>query len=173
MSAMLKQKLIDIATGFTKYGLWKGGTEITVDSKLSTTSMNPVQNKVITAALNGKQDKIIIDSELSTTSTNPVQNKVVTGAINAIESDLLKCHINGNSNIEILYYKWSGNLVAGHTVLIGSFEEYIPSGKAIIGMFFTPLANLHVTMSYLGYNVYAYSEVYSGSFYYDVLMIVS
>ena len=25
MSAMLKQKLIDIANGFTKYGLWKGG----------------------------------------------------------------------------------------------------------------------------------------------------
>ena len=30
MSAMLKQKLIDIANGFTKYGLWKGGS-----SKLS------------------------------------------------------------------------------------------------------------------------------------------
>ena len=25
MSAILKQKLIDIANGFTKYGLWKGG----------------------------------------------------------------------------------------------------------------------------------------------------
>lgn len=25
MSSMLKQKLIDIANGFTKYGLWKGG----------------------------------------------------------------------------------------------------------------------------------------------------
>ena len=30
MSAILKQKLIDIANGFTKYGLWKGGS-----SKLS------------------------------------------------------------------------------------------------------------------------------------------
>ena len=26
MSAILKQKLIDIANGFTKYGLWKGGS---------------------------------------------------------------------------------------------------------------------------------------------------
>lgn len=51
MSAILKQKLIDIANGFTKYGLWKGGTEITVDSELSTTSTNPVQNKVITSNL--------------------------------------------------------------------------------------------------------------------------
>ena len=33
-----------------------GGGTITVDSALSTTSENPVQNKVITTALNGKQD---------------------------------------------------------------------------------------------------------------------
>ena len=52
MSAMLKQKLIDIAKGFTKYGLWRGGTEITVDSELSTTSTNPVQNKVVTENIN-------------------------------------------------------------------------------------------------------------------------
>ena len=58
MSAILKQKLIDIANGFTKYGLWKWGTEITVDSALSTTSTNPVQNKVVTTAINKKQDKL-------------------------------------------------------------------------------------------------------------------
>ena len=28
MSAILKQKLIDIANGFTKYGLWKGGNSV-------------------------------------------------------------------------------------------------------------------------------------------------
>ena len=55
MSAILKQKLIDIANGFTKYGLWKGGA-VTVDSELSTTSENPVQNKVITSVLNGKSN---------------------------------------------------------------------------------------------------------------------
>ena len=33
-----------------------GGTEITVDDTLSTTSNNPVQNKVVTKALNGKAD---------------------------------------------------------------------------------------------------------------------
>ena len=31
-----------------------GGTSVTVDSALSSTSENPVQNKVITSALNGK-----------------------------------------------------------------------------------------------------------------------
>lgn len=61
MSAMLKQKLIDIANGFTKYGLWKGGggTEITVDSELSNTSTNPVQNKVITSEINNLNNNFI------------------------------------------------------------------------------------------------------------------
>lgn len=43
----------------------ESGSQITVDSALSTTSTNPVQNKVITTALNGKQ------STLSTTNKLP------------------------------------------------------------------------------------------------------
>lgn len=35
-----------------------GGGSVTVDSELSSTSTNPVQNKVINSALNNKQDKI-------------------------------------------------------------------------------------------------------------------
>ena len=37
-----------------KAGSGGGGTSVTIDSELSTTSENPVQNKVITQALNGK-----------------------------------------------------------------------------------------------------------------------
>ena len=37
-----------------KAGSGGGGTSVTVDSELSTTSKNPVQNKVITQELNGK-----------------------------------------------------------------------------------------------------------------------
>jgi hypothetical protein len=64
------------------------------DSLLSETSINAVQNKVVTAALNDKADKtyvdkavanagssITVDSELSETSENPVQNKVVSGGL--------------------------------------------------------------------------------------------
>lgn len=83
-----------------------GSVSITVDSALSETSTNPVQNKVITEAISNKQDKlqagtgiiingniisstggggssssITIDSALSTTSTNPVQNKVIAEAL--------------------------------------------------------------------------------------------
>lgn len=81
-----------------------------VDSALSPTSENPVQNKVIKGALDGKVDavegkvlsdnnytdieklklagiatganKTTVDSELSTTSANPVRNSVVTNELN-------------------------------------------------------------------------------------------
>lgn len=96
LSSADKKKLDGIATGATK---------ITVDTALSDTSTNPIQNKVINSALSGKAGtsvattsanglmsaadkkklngiatgatKIRVDTALSTTSTNPVQNKVV------------------------------------------------------------------------------------------------
>lgn len=42
-----------------------GGTTITVDGDLSDTSTNPVQNKVITAAINSKQDSITDTTDLT------------------------------------------------------------------------------------------------------------
>lgn len=42
-----------------------GGGDITVDNELSTTSKNPVQNKVITNALNSKADTSNIPSKIS------------------------------------------------------------------------------------------------------------
>lgn len=81
----------------------------TVDGALSDTSTNPVQNKVVTVALNGKAStavasrtanglmstsdyikllgiedgatNTVVDAELNATSTNPVQNKVVKAAL--------------------------------------------------------------------------------------------
>ena len=96
MSAADKKKLDGIA---------KGATKITVDTALSNTSTNPVQNKVIHSALSGKAgtsvattnvnglmsaadktklngiatgaNKTTVDATLSDSSTNPVQNKVI------------------------------------------------------------------------------------------------
>lgn len=60
--------------------------EWNVDGSFSQSSVNPVQNKVITAKLNeimtDKLNKTDVDSVLSTTRTNPVQNKVITSALN-------------------------------------------------------------------------------------------
>lgn len=100
MSAADKAKLNGIAEGATK---------IKVDTALSNTSTNPVQNKVIYSALSGKAgtsvattntnglmsaadktklngiakeaNKTIVDTTLSDSSTNPVQNKVVKAAL--------------------------------------------------------------------------------------------
>lgn len=86
-------------------GIETGANKTTVDSALSASSANPVQNKIINTALENKVDKIsgkglsandftdtlktkldgiasganktVVDASLSTTSTNPVQNKVI------------------------------------------------------------------------------------------------
>ena len=80
-------------------GVKIGGTTVYVDSNLSTTSENPVENKIVTSALNEKantsslanvattgsyndlSNKPEIDTNLSTESTNAVQNKVITNSL--------------------------------------------------------------------------------------------
>lgn len=104
-----------------------GGGNITVDSTMSSTSTNPVQNKVIYSALQGKQNTltagtgisisgntisctvsggggtVTVDSALSGTSTNPVQNKVIYTALQ-------------NKQDKINYETWTFTTVSGTTV---------------------------------------------------------
>ena len=84
--------------------------KIIIDTSLSSSSTNPVQNKVIYNSLNNKVDKVsgkslstndftndlktkldgisaganktVVDSSLSSTSTNPLQNKAINTALN-------------------------------------------------------------------------------------------
>ena len=91
--------------------------EITIDSALSMTSTNPVENRVVTNALNNKQEQLTVnptgtaeaslekltidgviyniisatttvDNVLSMTSTNPVENRVITNALNGKQEQL-------------------------------------------------------------------------------------
>ena len=91
--------------------------EITIDSALSTTSTNPVENRVVTNALNNKQEQLTVnptgtaeaslekltidgviyniisatttvDNVLSMTSTNPVENRVITNALDNKQEQL-------------------------------------------------------------------------------------
>lgn len=103
-------------------GKWSQWYEIIdtskVDSSLSTSSTNPIQNKVVNTALAGKAstsvattsanglmssadktklngiatgaNKTTVDTALSSTSTNPVQNKVIYSSIGDIQSALDK-----------------------------------------------------------------------------------
>ena len=57
--------------GLYRTGMTTGGN-ITVDDQLSTTSVNPVQNKVITNALNNKQDELTAGSGINIDSNNTI-----------------------------------------------------------------------------------------------------
>lgn len=81
-----------------RYESWNKINILTIDSELNDTSINPVQNKVITAKLKELEGRIIhtvkinneevqkengiinltVDSELSSTSDNPIKNRTVT-----------------------------------------------------------------------------------------------
>lgn len=70
----------------------QGGGTITVDSDLSTTSENPVQNKVITTALNGKQDAgdYALKSDLNTLATKEeLATKADASALSAKQDTLV------------------------------------------------------------------------------------
>ena len=104
-------------------------TKYTIDSTLSGSSTNPIQNKAVYYALAGKQDKltagtgisisgntisctvsggsgggsVTVDSTMSSTSTNPVQNKVIYSALQ-------------NKQDKINYETWTFTTVSGTTV---------------------------------------------------------
>ena len=56
-----------------------GGGTITVDDHLSLTSTNPVQNKVMTAAINDKADKTEIQTDVNTAVEQAVPTAVNEG----------------------------------------------------------------------------------------------
>ena len=79
-----------------------GGASVTVDSELSTTSTNPVQNKVITARINS------LDSDVGTLRTS-VQSKVdiqtvsaLSDAVNDLDTDVqgLQTAMQGKADIQ-------------------------------------------------------------------------
>lgn len=97
-----------------------GSSGIVVDDELSSISTNPVQNKVITAALGSTGQAA--DTVLDINSTNPVQNKVITAAFNSTNSDVdsLRNSLNG-----------LGSLAHANTVS----ATYAPSG--VVGYYNT------------------------------------
>ena len=103
-------------TGDTEF-YFEGKQSITVDSSLSTTSTNAIQNKVVTAALNEKASiayvdekvanaggggSVTVDTELSETSENPIANKAVYEGFVAIEQEVLRLHeVQGQLTYEL------------------------------------------------------------------------
>lgn len=87
-----------------------------IDDALDLTSVNPVQNAIITAALANKQDKT--DNNLETTS------KTVVGAVNELKSGLNDV----NSNITTLF----SNILTAESFQGSSEVKYVVLGKVVV-----------------------------------------
>lgn len=77
----------------------------TVDSAMSGTSTNPVQNKVVKAYIDsqgGGGSSITVDSALSSSSENPVQNKVINTALGNKADKIAKTTVSGTSVTQAL-----------------------------------------------------------------------
>lgn len=97
-----------------------GSGDITIDSSLSTTSENPVQNKVVASALDGKLNKSSVDSNFYAASENPVQNRTLypyyQGYIPAETDFRIKANGTGafptlQDAINYLHNKWSNGRI--------------------------------------------------------------
>ena len=171
------------AIRFIATSRWKAGDTATVDG-VPVTALLPsgetlpdgayVINANVLCILTGTNLTVYLGSKKAENANEIRYNNTnVAAAITKINSDLPKSHINGDMAYEMLYFRWTGIVTAGQTVSLGSYESNVPSGKSFVSMFLTPIANQHISMSYIDGYVYAYSESYSGAFSYNVLMVVS
>lgn len=109
-----------------------GGGSVTVDSELSTTSENPVQNKVVTAALNGKGDSLQWD--LTSTAKKNIPLRLLRG--NSVLSDKA---LRLGDYLQYGYPSASALNVTGLTptsaitssVTSASTDSQVPSAKAV------------------------------------------
>lgn len=81
-----KSNLVAAINEAAQSGGGGGGGSVTVDSALSTTSTNPVQNKVITSALNNKADSSSLAAVATSGSYNDLSDKPTIDSAPTINS---------------------------------------------------------------------------------------
>ena len=113
MTAADKKKLDGIAAGATK---------VAVDSTLSTTSTNPVQNKVVQAALNGKAASGHTHAMITNSAL------LIAGANNAEKWVRLGTLVSGGDARSAIIRVWSGNGYNAGAYQNASFEIQIKDG---------------------------------------------
>ena len=118
MSAILKQKLIDIANGFTKYGLWKGGGSETLSELKDVTLTNLKTNDVLTYNGNEWMNDDNLQTQINTLNSNLLTEIGKKASIyNYSEYSAFEL-TNGNITLAISYWdntmsiKNNGTLVA-------------------------------------------------------------
>lgn len=109
-----------------------GGSEIVVDSELSITSTNPIQNQAVASALGGKADSSIVSGintrvgTLETTITSKADKSAVEAlqtAVESINTSIPMVVVNGNEYGD--FYIKSNE----YSILAGNFIEYITIWK--------------------------------------------
>lgn len=113
MTAADKKKLDGIAAG---------ATNVAVDSTLSTTSTNPVQNKVVQAALNGKAASGHTHAMITNSAL------LIAGANNAEKWVCLGTLVSGGDARSAIIRVWSGNGYNAGAYQNASFEIQIKDG---------------------------------------------
>ena len=113
MSAILKQKLIDIANGFTKYGLWKGGGSSALSDMTDVTFTDLQSNDVLT--YNGGEwvNDDNLQTQINTLNSNLIKCKMIESTTNTGGG----IHIQNASGI-------SPNKVIAITLVGGNLEIY-------------------------------------------------
>jgi len=151
-----------------------GGSGVTVDDELSTTSENPVQNKVITAALNGKASS----DDLNTLETN-IENSLdsETTARKEADADLQKQITSNDNDIANLQSEkldsddvtYTASVTSGTklgTLKVGDTETdvYAPSGGSGGSTYTSVSNNLEIDNTNFTMDVYTPLNTVTGIF---------
>lgn len=117
----------------------QGGGTITVDSELSTTSENPVQNKVITNAINGKQDAgdYALKSEIPDTSELATKEELAA-KLDTATYNSEKASFETKENAAATYqvkgdYATTAQLNSKQDTLVSGTNIKTINGKTILG----------------------------------------
>ena len=94
-----------MATKTTNYNLVKPAYDEDADIAVINKNMDIIDTKMKEIEEAGAGAQITVDSQLSETSTNPVQNKVISSKINELTSDLggLSFSITENGILRVTY----------------------------------------------------------------------
>lgn len=117
----------------------QGGGTITVDSELSTTSENPVQNKVITNAINGKQDAgdYALKSEIPDTSELATKEELA-GKLDTATYNSEKASFETKENAAATYqvkgdYATTAQLNSKQDTLVSGTNIKTINGNSLLG----------------------------------------
>ena len=120
MSAILKQKLIDIANGFTKYGLWKGGGSSALSELDDVTLTNLQKNDVLTYNGSVWVNDDNLQKQIDTLNSN-LENKLGNTLVLYVGWD--------NGAMDIILPKYGLYLVTVHHNYYGDPTFIVSSGN--------------------------------------------